>query len=619
MSGDDDGSASVPERARSRSWGGPEARAELCRIADDARIRAGFSVGIVDVLRGDGFLEPVAFAGPGVDEAHLGESYPVRHMRLVAEAGTRYGKFVFLAEEDMDPELQVALRGHGYVPVVADTGDPDRWRPLDMLVATLTDASGRTRALLHLDEPLAGRRPGPQALWHVADSLELVLQSVLVTVDREELTRQARLDETARHVVRAASRRLAGRDLLEEVHPQLVAGFRASSLVVRLHDQPQDLQTEQGCAADLPAALDAAVEAATRRAWASRTVIIAEPDGVWGDVELDRHHGAAFTDHLARHDASELLIVPVGAGHEAMGALVVVRDSRENRWTEGESQAALGVGHDVGRALLSARAHEREQRLIVELQQLDEYRRQLIDTVSHELKNPLGVILGHLEMLDSLTGLPRDAETSIAALGRSASRAHAVVNDLLLMSSVGTQDFMVGFPVDLGAVLEEVCEDETMRAAQRGVALRIAPSVGPLVVPGQGEEVRRLLANLVSNAVKYSNSGSCVEVGLAGSRDEVVFTCVDHGLGISESDRRRLFTEFFRSTNPEALQRPGTGLGLAIVARVAERHGARVEVASELGVGTTFRVRFPTGPADTHHAGAPDTVARPVGDRVATR
>ena len=91
MNGDHDGSTPMSERARSSSWGGPEARAELRRIADEARLRAGFSVSIVDVLRGDGFLEPVAFAGPRVHEADMGQSYPVSHMRRVAEAGTSYG------------------------------------------------------------------------------------------------------------------------------------------------------------------------------------------------------------------------------------------------------------------------------------------------------------------------------------------------------------------------------------------------------------------------------------------------------------------------------------------------------------------------------------------------
>lgn len=602
MNGDHDGSTPLPEHARSSGWGGPGARAELRLIADDARRRTGFGVGIVDVLRGDGFLEPVAFAGLRVDEADIGQSFSVRHMQRVVEAGTSYGKLVFLAEEDMDPELQDAIRGHGYVPDLPDSRAPDRWRTLDMLVATASDPSGRTRALLHLDEPLTGRRPGPHELWDISSSLELTLQSILVTVDREELTRHARLDETARDVARAGSRELGGQDLLVEVQPELVAGFRASALVVRLHGEPEHVRTGRGSAADLPPALETAIEAASRRAWVSRTVVVAEPGRVWGDDELDGDHRHALTVHLAAYSARELLLVPVGAGPEAMGVMIVVRDNPEERWTEGESQAALGVGHDVGRALLGARAREREHQLVAQLQRLDEYRRQLLDTVSHEMKNPLGVILGHLEMLELVPGVPAGAELSLRALGRGVARASAVVSDLLLLSSMGPDNPVVQWPVDLVSVLADVCADESLRATQHDVTLRIAPHPESLVVAGQTEELHRLLANLVSNAVKYSRPGSSVDLSLGRDMRAVVFTCADHGLGISEEDQQQLYVEFFRSTNPEALERPGTGLGLAIVHRIVARHGGRIEVESELGVGTTFRVWFPTD--DSHEAAA---------------
>ena len=179
--------APSPERARTSTWGGPEAWAELHRIADDARLRTGFHVSAIEVLRGDGLLELVAFAGVPDHEAGRGGSFSLSHAYRVREEGTRYGKFVFLAEEDMDAELQDAIRGYGYVPTLPESSDPERWRELDMLVAYLIDGSGRTRALLHLDEPLTGRRPRPPELHEMADSLELALQAVLATVEREEL------------------------------------------------------------------------------------------------------------------------------------------------------------------------------------------------------------------------------------------------------------------------------------------------------------------------------------------------------------------------------------------------------------------------------------------------
>ena len=93
--------------------------------------------------------------------------------------------------------------------------------------------------------------------------------------------------------------------------------------------------------------------------------------------------------------------------------------------------------------------------------------------------------------------------------------------------------------------------------------------------------------------MKYSRAGGTVNLSLATQGDEVVFTCTDDGIGISTEDQQQLFTEFFRSSNPEALGRPGTGLGLAIVSRIAARHDGRIDVESQLGVGTTFRVVLP--------------------------
>jgi signal transduction histidine kinase len=279
-----------------------------------------------------------------------------------------------------------------------------------------------------------------------------------------------------------------------------------------------------------------------------------------------------------------------------MGVPIVVRDVQTDRWTEGESQAALGVGHDLGRALLSTRAHEREQQLIDELQRLNEYRQQLMATVSHELKNPLGVIFGHVEMLEAVPDMPKAAATSLEALGRGTSRLISLVDDLLLLSRMNHPDSpMAGLPVDLVPLLAEVVADESLRASQHGVRLQVAPNrCGGLCVAGEPEELRRVLANLVSNAVKYSCDGGTVCLSLEGIGAEVLFMCADNGLGISEKDRPYLFTEFFRSTNLEALQRPGTGLGLAIVKRAVARHGGRIDVETELGTGTTFRVALPS-------------------------
>lgn len=584
----DQGIAPSPQPVRSSSWGGPEAGAELGRICDDARLRAGFEVASIDVLRPDGFLESVAFSGGPEGDPFAGGSFSLAVARRVLREGTGYGKFVFLAEEDMAPDLQDGLRRYGYVPVLPPCDAPGRWRALDMLTANLTDDTGRTRALFHLDEPVDGLRPSPERLAEIASDLDLLLRAVVTTVDREELTRHARLDETAREVVRAASSGLSQRQLLAAVNPRLVAGFRAAAAMVHLYGAAADHTDPRA----LPTELLPALEAATRRAWESRTVIVVEPDHVWGDDELHRHHRVGLSHYLREQSARELLVVPVGAGHEAMGMLVVVRDARD-RWTESESAAALGVGHDLGRALLSTRAHERELQLIAELQRLDDYRRQLIATVAHELKNPLGVIVGHVELLEQLPDVPSVAAPSLRALGRSSARLEVMVRDLLLLSRIGNPDTpLERVPVDLGEILATVIEDELLLAGANHVEIH-QDADDDVVVAGDPEELRQLLANLVGNAVKYSHAAGVVDLTLRREGGHAVFTCSDHGLGVSTGDRSHLFDEFFRSLDPVARKRPGTGLGLAIVARVAARHDGRVDIESELGGGSTFTVTLP--------------------------
>ena len=115
------------------------------------------------------------------------------------------------------------------------------------------------------------------------------------------------------------------------------------------------------------------------------------------------------------------------------------------------------------------------------------------------------------------------------------------------------------------------------------------------------DELGKVIDNLTSNAVKYSLPGGTVrlEVGIDG--DHAVVLCEDTGLGISAADQVHLFSAFHRSSNPEALSIPGTGLGLAISRRIAQMHGGEILVASELGMGSTFRLRLPL--RDPEHVG----------------
>ncbi len=420
-----------------------------------------------------------------------------------------------------------------------------------------------------------------------------MLRAVLTAIEREELSQQVRLTTIAQEVVRTASRRLGYRELLPETRSLLAEGFRADDLAVLVFTDPPP-EIDPDSPVRLPRSLMAAASGSARRAWAEQTVVIAEPGQVWGDEQLAAHHTDDLDLHLADRGAGALVLAPIGAGPEALGVMLIARRVGEARWTQTESAAALEVGHDLGRAILNTRAHDRERQLIAELTRLDEHRTRLISTVSHELKNPLGVITGHLEMLEGVPDLPDAVARSLGAMERSSSRLRTLADDLLMLSRMET----AGQPpararVPLAPIVAEVVED--VAHTSRGDAPRVVVGehAPDLAVTGDRDELSRLLGNLVGNAVKYSRPGGEVRVALRRTGDTVELECADDGLGISAADQHHLFGDFFRSTNPEALARPGTGLGLAIVKRIATRHGGQVRVDSQLGVGSTFTVTLP--------------------------
>ena len=580
--------------ARDDGWGYDGARKALRLIAEDARQRTDFETCEIEVLRPDDMLEFVAIAGnDSADDEMLRRATPFSAMALTLELGAEYGEWTFVAQEWLTPEAVEQLRAYCWIPDIEDTDAPDQWRALDVLVARIVDDRGQLRALMYLDEPSTGRRPSPEALRQLDADLRLVLRAVLTAIEREELSQQVRLTTTAQEVVRAASRRLGYRELLPETRKLLADGFRADDLAVLVHtDPPPDIDPDSPLR--LPDRLMVAAADAARRAWREQTVVIAEPGRVWGDDRLDEEHRADLARHLADHGTGALVLAPIGAGPEPLGVMLIARRTGEARWTESESAAALEVGHDLGRAILNTRAHDRERELITELTRLDEHRTRLISTVSHELKNPLGVISGHLEMLGALPDLPEQVGRSLTAMERSSSRLRSLADDLLLLTRMETATHPRSRSrIALGPLLAEVVEDVGL--SSRGDTPRVVLTAHDpdLAVSGDREELWRLVSNLVGNAVKYSRPYGEVRLSLRRSGDDVVLVCADHGLGISAADQHHLFTDFFRSTNPEALARPGTGLGLSIVQRIVSRHGGRIQVASQLGEGSTFTVTLP--------------------------
>jgi len=587
----------VQQRPAHQSEWYDASREALQTIAEGATQLAGFGVAAISVARDDGRLEVIAVAGSdAAREQLLGTRTPVDRLEREIEKADEWGLLRFVPHERLDADVGESW----WVPDITPLAEPDAWHPLDLLIAPLYDEKGELRGTLAIDLPEDGKRPGPARRQLLQRYAEQAGRAVITALEREALSHQVRLAEAARDVVRHASAQLRLDRILSDIREALMAGFQARGLWIQTIDEDGHgtgaIYSADGVEVVLTGDLMRIAADAARRACDGQRVEIVQRGRPFGP-SISVEEGELILSFLQGIGIDSLLFAPLGAGPECLGNLVLTRTEDDADWSSVEMAAALDIGHDLGRAILNARTFEREHQLVEALQALDTYKSQLIATVSHELKNPLTAIMGHLEMLESSPELTGTSRASLAAMERGANRMVRVVEDLLLLSKVGDPDNpVISAPVDLRRIVDDVVDLTSVAAERKEIDLAVEVPREPVLTVGDHDELDRVCANLVSNAVKYTPDGGQVTVRLAACGDEIMLSCSDTGLGISPADQTQLFHEFFRSSNPDALAQPGTGLGLAIVSRIVQRHRGRIEVESELGKGSTFRVLLPAAP-----------------------
>jgi len=223
--------------------------------------------------------------------------------------------------------------------------------------------------------------------------------------------------------------------------------------------------------------------------------------------------------------------------------------------------------------------------------------RQFSSALAHELRTPLAALRGEIELALGRLGTSDANRDHLASQIEEIDRLKRLIEQILTLARAEAGQIPLTFaPLDAGELAESLVDQLEPVAQARGIALTCERVAGA-IVRADGEWLRRLLINLLDNALKFTNEGGRVWVRVAPADDRVTIAVSDTGVGIAPADRPHVFERFFRADPSRTSSTEGTGLGLSLVQWIVERHGGSITVESELGVGTTFTVSLPrTGP-----------------------
>lgn len=289
---------------------------------------------------------------------------------------------------------------------------------------------------------------------------------------------------------------------------------------------------------------------------------------------------------MIRHDGSLLpvnmsaLAVPGEDGTFTGSRWTVVDDS-----TRRSARAALQRSHDDLQAA--------NQALRTAARMKDEF----MANMSHELRTPLTSILGLAEALqmEAYGSLTERQARSLRIIEHSGRDLLAIINDILDLSRIGAGRLhLIVTSFDAVALARQAVQQVQAIVAQKSQRLSFAPAVASLEMEGDQRRIMQILANLLSNAAKFTADGG--EMGLVvepAPGDAVDFHVWDYGIGIADENIPMLFSAFTQVDGSRTRRHEGTGLGLALVKNLAELHGGSVAVESELGKGSRFTVRLP--------------------------
>lgn len=218
-----------------------------------------------------------------------------------------------------------------------------------------------------------------------------------------------------------------------------------------------------------------------------------------------------------------------------------------------------------------------------------------IADASHELRTPLSVLRGETEVALGKTRTVDEYQQSLSLIQDEAERLSRIVEDLFILARqpLNMPAALIREPVALNETVRDCARAAQVLAMRKGVRLNIESNVPPIALTGDEDLIKRMILNLLDNAVKYTPEGGEISLRLARQNGNAQIVVSDTGIGISEEDQLRVFDRFYRVDKARSRALGGAGLGLSIVRWIVEAHGGNIQVQSSRGTGSVFTVKFP--------------------------
>ncbi len=341
-----------------------------------------------------------------------------------------------------------------------------------------------------------------------------------------------------------------------------------------------------------------------------------------GIIELvnpaaQRMFGYTEEELVGRHLS---LLLPETVGGDPKAFLRQAHRRAIGRVTEWEARRKNGSVFPVEVSLfefqaLQGRRFAGNVRDLTKLKEVERLKREFVSTVSHELRTPLTSIRGSLGLLagGAAGPIPEKAGELVSIALKNSERLILLINDILDMEKIesGRMEFAIQ-PLAVMPQVEQALAANQAYAGQYGVRLVLAQAAPGSQVLADPNRLAQVLANLLSNACKFSPPGGTVDVSVRADGGWVRISVKDHGPGIGEEFRGRIFQRFAQADASDARQKGGTGLGLSISKAIVEHMGGRIGFETETGRGTTFHVELPAPRSVDGTEPSPGGARRPV-------